>query len=86
MKKIFYSIVVVNEERSVVAMSTYPTQEKAIEALRKDYEDTLALLESEGWKGQDLRENYCYDTAYYIEYGESFYGGEVCASQLHEEE
>ena len=84
MKKIWH-LIVLNESMEIVSVESYLDEDRALSALRNDYRLTKEVLKDEGWDEEDLAADELNDSYYLIEYGESSYYGEVCASQLHEE-
>ena len=86
MKKIIWHLIVINESMDIVTVASYPDLNKALDALRKDYEMTKEVLKEDGWNEDNLNVDELNGSSYWIEYGENSYYGEVCASQLHEEE
>lgn len=84
MKKIWH-LIVLNESMEIVSVESYIDEDRALSALRKNYELTKKVLKADGWNEEDLGVDKLNGSSYLIEYGESSYYGEVCASQLHEE-
>ena len=86
MKKIIWHMIVVNEEMEIVTVESYTEESRALSALRNDYRLTKEVLKEDGWNEDNLNVNELNGSSYWIQYVDSSYYGEVCASQLHEEE
>lgn len=85
MKKIWH-LIVVNESMEIVSVESYLDEDRALSALRNDYRLTKEVLKEDGWNEDNLNVDELNGSSYWIQYGDSSYYGEVCASQLHGEE
>ena len=85
MIKNIYSLVVINEDMDIVAISSYTNNDTAMKALKDDYEGTKEMLELDGWPEEDLSVDEFEDTHYWIKYGESSYYAEVVSSVLYDD-
>ena len=78
-----YNLVILNEESEIVEIKSFTNENDARKALNDDYEATKKMLEGEGWNEDDLSADDWSDGNYYfIQYGESSYGGDVVPSFL----
>lgn len=83
--KTIYSLVVINEDMQICAVTSFSNKQDAVKELEEDYHRTIDMLKHEGWDKSDLEENELnLPYAYYIKYGDSSYYAEVKENELYD--